>query len=70
MPSPPAVTIRGLARRHAVAAGRSPVKLILLPRFVMRTAGLVVPIARAPFRMDATETAATDLDAAIRREVS
>jgi len=52
----------------------------------MRGAGLIVPIARemaemdyqwyAPFRMDATETAATfgltatDLDTAVRNEVS
>lgn len=57
-------------------------KLIQLPRLVMRAAGLVVPIARemaemdyqwyAPFHMDVTETAdafglaATDLDTAIR----
>ncbi|MET8996448.1 hypothetical protein [Amycolatopsis sp. NPDC004169] len=85
VPSPPAVTIRELARRYALAAGRAPIKLIQLPRFVMRTAGLVVPIARelaemdyqwyAPFRMDATETAdtfgltATDLDTAIHDQV-
>ncbi len=85
VPSPPAVTIRELARRYAVAAGRPPIRLIQLPRFVMRTAGLVVPIARemaemdyqwyAPFHMDATETAdtfhltATDLDTAVRDEV-
>jgi nucleoside-diphosphate-sugar epimerase len=86
VPSPPAVTIRELARRYAVAAGRPPIKLIQMPRPVMRTAGLVVPIARemaemdyqwyAPFHMDATETAdtfgltATDLDTAVRDEVS
>ncbi|MGW0324736.1 NAD-dependent epimerase/dehydratase family protein [Nocardia sp. NPDC003183] len=85
VPSPPAITIREFARRCAEAAGRPPVKLIQLPRFVMRTAGLVVPIARemaemdyqwyAPFQMDATETAqtfgltATDLDTAIRDQV-
>jgi nucleoside-diphosphate-sugar epimerase len=86
VPSPPAVTIRELARRYAVAAGRPPIKLIQMPRFVMRTAGLIVPIARemsemdyqwyAPFLMDATETAhtfqltVTDLDTAVRAEVS
>ncbi|MCX4703224.1 SDR family oxidoreductase [Streptomyces sp. NBC_01373] len=86
VPSPPAVTIRELARRYAVAAGRPPVKLIQIPRSVTRTAGLIVPIARemaemdyqwyAPFHMDATETAdtfgltATDLDTAVRNEVS
>ncbi|MGM1064681.1 NAD-dependent epimerase/dehydratase family protein [Saccharothrix sp. Mg75] len=85
VPSPPAVTIRELARRYATAAGRSPIRLIRLPRFVMRAAGLVVPIARevaemdyqwyAPFHVDATETAdtfgltATDLDTAVRDEV-
>lgn len=85
VPSPPAVTIRELARRYAVAAGRPPVKLISLPRQVMRAAGMVVPIARemaemdyqwyAPFHMDATETArtfgltATDLDTAIHDQV-
>jgi nucleoside-diphosphate-sugar epimerase len=86
VPSPPAVTIRELAGRYAAAAGRPPIKLIQLPRFVMRAAGLVVPIARemaemsyqwyAPFHMDATETAdtfrltATDLDTAVRNEAS
>jgi nucleoside-diphosphate-sugar epimerase len=85
VPSPPAVTIRELARRYAVAAGRPPIKVIRLPRFVMRTAGLIVPMARevsemdyqwyAPFHMDATETArtfqltVTDLDTAVRAEV-
>ncbi|RDI21462.1 NAD-dependent epimerase/dehydratase family protein [Lentzea flaviverrucosa] len=86
VPSPPAITIRELAGRYATAAGRPPIKLIQLPRFVMRAAGLVVPIARemaemdyqwyAPFHMDATETAGTfgltptDLDTAVRDEVS
>ncbi|MBA2813204.1 hypothetical protein E0500_039310 [Streptomyces sp. KM273126] len=56
-----------------------------MPRFVMRSAGVVVPIARemaemdyqwyAPFHMDADETAATfgltatDLDTAVRDQV-
>ncbi|MEU3643222.1 NAD-dependent epimerase/dehydratase family protein [Lentzea sp. NPDC034063] len=85
VPSPPAITVRELAGRYAAAAGRSPIKLIQLPRFVMRATGLVVPIARevaemdyqwyAPFHMDATETTdtfgltATDLDTAVRDEV-
>ena len=85
VPSPLAVTIRELARRCAEAAGRPPVKLIQIPRLVMRTAGVIVPIARevaemdyqwyAPFHMDATETAdtfgltATNLDTAIRDQV-
>lgn len=66
--------------------GKPPVKLVRIPRSVTRTAGLIVPIARemaemdyqwyAPFHMDATETAetfdltATDLDTAVRNEVS
>ncbi|MEU1276258.1 NAD-dependent epimerase/dehydratase family protein [Streptomyces sp. NPDC005799] len=86
VPSPPAVTIRELARRYAAAAGRPPIKLMQIPRLVTRAAGLIVPIARemaemdyqwyAPFHMDATETAetfrltATDLDTAVRNEVS
>ncbi|HEX7301791.1 NAD-dependent epimerase/dehydratase family protein [Lentzea sp.] len=86
VPSPPAVTIRELARRYAAAAGVPPVRLISLPRFAMRAAGLVVPMARevaemdyqwyAPFHVDAAETAgtfgltATDLDTAVRDEVS
>lgn len=86
VPSPPAITIRELAGRYTAAAGKPPIKLIQLPRFIMRATGLAVPIARemaemdyqwyAPFHMDATETAdtfaltATDLDTAIRAEVS
>ncbi|MFG2028097.1 hypothetical protein [Streptomyces sp. NPDC048825] len=58
---------------------------LIMPHFVMRTAGLIVPIARemaemdyqwyAPFHMDATEAAdtfrltATDFDFAVRNEV-
>jgi nucleoside-diphosphate-sugar epimerase len=85
VPSPPAVTIRDLAHRYALAAGKPPPKLVQLPRFTMRAAGVVVPIAReiaemdyqwyAPFHLDATETAhtfgltATDLDTAIHDQV-
>ena len=85
VPSPPAITIRELARRYAAAAGKPPVKLIQLPRFAMHVAGVLVPMARevaemdyqwyAPFHLDAAETArtfgltATDLDAAIRDQV-
>ncbi|TVT62630.1 NAD-dependent epimerase/dehydratase family protein [Amycolatopsis rhizosphaerae] len=85
VPSPPAITIREFARRCAAAAGKPPIKLIQLPRFVMRVTGQFVPMARemaemdyqwyAPFHMDATETAqafgltATDLDFAIRAQV-
>ncbi|MDR6317753.1 NAD-dependent epimerase/dehydratase family protein [Actinoplanes couchii] len=85
VPSPPAITIRDLAARYAAAYGKPPIRLIQLPRFLMRTAGTVLPIAReiaemdyqyyAPFHMDATETAetfgltATELDVAIRDQV-
>lgn len=86
VPSPPAITLRGLAHKYAAALGKPPIKLIQTPRFVMRTAGVFIPIAReiaemdyqwyAPFYMDATMTAqtfgltATDLDTAIRDQVS
>ncbi len=85
VPSPPAITLRELAERYAVAAGRPAVKLIQLPRFAMHAAGVFVPIARemaemdyqwyAPFHLDATETArtfgltATDLEIAVRDQV-
>jgi nucleoside-diphosphate-sugar epimerase len=85
VPSPPAITIRELAQRYAAAAGKPPIKLIQMPRFLMRAAGLFVPLAReiaemdyqwyAQFHMDATETArtfgltTTDLDVAIRDQV-
>ena len=85
VPSPPAVTFRELAERFARALGKPPVRLIRMPRFVLRTAGLAVPIARemaemdyqwyAPFHMEAPETArifgltATDLDVAVRAQV-
>jgi nucleoside-diphosphate-sugar epimerase len=85
VPSPPPITVRELAERSAAAAGKPLGRLVGMPRFVMRTAGLVVPIARevaemdyqwyAPFVMDATETArtfgltATDLDLVIRDQV-
>jgi nucleoside-diphosphate-sugar epimerase len=86
VPSPPAITLRELAHRYAAAAGRPPLKVIQIPRFAMHAAGVFVPIARemaemdyqwyAPFHMDATKTAdtfglaATDLDTAIRAQVS
>ena len=86
VPSPPAISIRELARRYAVAAGRPPVKLLPLPRAAMRTAGLFVPSAREmaemdyqwyrPFLMDASITAdtfgltATDLDTIVSDQVS
>lgn len=82
VPSGPAVSMREMAARYCAAAGVPQVKVRSLPRFVMRTAGLAVPIARelaemdyqfyAPFRMDSTLTertfglTATDLDVALR----
>ncbi len=85
VPSPQAITIRELARRYAAAAGKPSIKLIQMPRFAMRAAGVLVPMARevaemdyqwyAPFHLDSTETArtfgltATDLDVAIRDQV-
>lgn len=84
VPSPPAVTLRDLAQRYARAAGKLRLRLVQLPRFVMRTAGAFVPIARemaemdyqwyAPFHLDAMLTArtfgleATDLDTIIAEE--
>jgi nucleoside-diphosphate-sugar epimerase len=85
VPSAPAITVRDLAQRYAVAAGRSRVRLVALPRFAMHAAGVFVPIAREmaemdyqwyePFHMDAAETASTfalrptDIDTAVREQV-
>ncbi|WIM97067.1 NAD-dependent epimerase/dehydratase family protein [Actinoplanes oblitus] len=82
VPSGPAITMRELAARYCAAAGVPRVRVRSLPRFVMRTAGLVVPIARelaemdyqfyAPFHMDSSRTertfglAPTDLEIALR----
>jgi nucleoside-diphosphate-sugar epimerase len=76
------VTIRELASRYFTLTGAGPVPVRSLPRFVMRTAGTVIPMARelaemdyqfyAPFLLDSTETertfglTATDLDMALR----
>ena len=51
-PTPPAVTIRELADRYTDLTGQPRLKLRALPRFVMRTAGLVVPMAREMAEMD------------------
>jgi nucleoside-diphosphate-sugar epimerase len=82
VPSPAPVTIRQLADRYAALTGRPPLTVRKLPRFVMRTAGLVVPIARelaemdyqfyAPFVLDSSLTertfglTATSIDVALR----
>jgi nucleoside-diphosphate-sugar epimerase len=68
-PTLPAVTIRELADRYAALTGAQRVTIRPLPRFVMRTAGLVVPMARelaemdyqfyAPFHLDSRLTEQT-----------
>ncbi|GAA0535069.1 NAD-dependent epimerase/dehydratase family protein [Paractinoplanes ferrugineus] len=81
-PTQPAITIRELADRYTDLAGKPRVKIRHMPRFVMRTAGLVVPMARemaemdyqfyAPFQLDSTLTEqtfgleATDLEVPLR----
>ena len=81
-PTAPAVTIRELAQRYCDLVGAPRLKLRKLPRFVMRTAGLAVPMARelaemdyqfyAPFHLDSSLTERTfglapaDLEAGIR----
>lgn len=52
VPSPAPITIRELAGRYAEMTGRPPLKIRKLPRFVMRTAGLAVPMARELAEMD------------------
>lgn len=66
VPSPDAVTIRQLADRYCALKGIPPLKMRTLPRFVMRAAGLIAPMARelaemdyqfyAPFVLDSTLT--------------
>jgi nucleoside-diphosphate-sugar epimerase len=65
-PTLPAITIRELADRYTDLTGQPRLKMRAMPRFVMRTAGLVVPMARemaemdyqfyAPFHLDSTRT--------------
>lgn len=69
VPSQPALSIRELADRYFAISGAKPVAIHKLPRFVMRAAGTVVPMARelaemdyqfyAPFQMDSTLTERT-----------
>jgi nucleoside-diphosphate-sugar epimerase len=82
VPSVPALSVRALATRYFALTGTKPVRMRQLPRFVMRTAGTVVPMARelaemdyqfyAPFIMDSSLTErtfglnATDLDVSLR----
>ncbi|GIF06280.1 NAD-dependent epimerase/dehydratase family protein [Actinoplanes siamensis] len=85
VPSPEPVTIREMSSRYCEIAGVPQVKVHAMPRFLMRAAGLAVPMARelaemdyqfyAPFRMDSSRTertfglAPTDLDVALREVV-
>ncbi|MBB2945301.1 nucleoside-diphosphate-sugar epimerase [Actinoplanes lutulentus] len=82
VPSPAPITIREMAARYCELTGQPPLKVHSMPRFVMRTAGLAVPIARelaemdyqfyAPFVMDSSLTertfglTPTSLDEALR----
>jgi nucleoside-diphosphate-sugar epimerase len=69
VPSAPALSIRELAERYYAISGDRPVKLRSLPRFLMRTAGVAVPMARElaemdyqfyrPFRLDSSYTSET-----------
>jgi hypothetical protein len=84
-PSAAPVTIRHLADQYCALTGKPPIKMRTLPRFVMRVAGLVVPMARelaemdyqfyAPFVLDSTLTqttfglAPTDIGQAIQETV-
>ena len=52
VPSPPPLTIRELAGRYFEVSGTKPVPMRSLPRFVMRAAGLAVPMARELAEMD------------------
>ena len=82
VPSPDPISIRDLATRYFALTGAKPVPIRELPRWVMRTAGKFVPMARemaemdyqfyAPFRLDTSLTTrtfgltATPLDTGLR----
>jgi nucleoside-diphosphate-sugar epimerase len=51
-PTVPAITIAELAERYCALTGKAPLTLHKMPRFLMRTAGLVVPMARELAEMD------------------
>jgi nucleoside-diphosphate-sugar epimerase len=81
-PTAPPITIRELVDRYCALVGTPRVAVHRMPRFVMRTAGLAVPMARelaemdyqfyAPFHLDSSLTektfglAPTDLEVGIR----
>ncbi|WP_250028700.1 NAD-dependent epimerase [Paractinoplanes maris] len=68
-PTVPAISIRTLADRYCELVGKPKLTIHKLPRFVMRTAGLVHPMSRelaemdyqfyAPFRLDSSHTERT-----------
>jgi len=86
VPSPPPITIRDLARRYFRVAGHPGVKVAGLPRWMMRAAATVVPMARelaemdyqfyAPFVLDSSAVTrafgltASELDVALREVAS
>ncbi|MEV4706002.1 NAD-dependent epimerase/dehydratase family protein [Actinoplanes sp. NPDC049316] len=86
VPSAPAISVRELAARYAALTGSPAVRVRKLPRAVMRTAGLVIPMARelaemdyqfyGPFLLDSSETEqtfglrATDLEIALKEEAA
>ncbi|GAA1600528.1 NAD-dependent epimerase/dehydratase family protein [Actinoplanes couchii] len=69
VPSPKAISIRELSNRYCDLTGQPHLTIHKLPRFVMRTAGLAVPMARelaemdyqfyAPFILDSSTTERT-----------
>ncbi len=52
VPSPEAISIRALADRYCDLTGQPRLKVHGMPRFVMRTAGVAVPMAREMAEMD------------------
>ncbi|UQU64229.1 NAD-dependent epimerase/dehydratase family protein [Couchioplanes caeruleus] len=86
VPSTPAISVRELASRYTALSGTPAVRIRRLPRPAMRTAGLVIPMARelaemdyqfyGPFLLDSTETEqtfglrATALDIALKEEAA
>ncbi|MEU4239549.1 NAD-dependent epimerase/dehydratase family protein [Actinoplanes sp. NPDC026619] len=67
-PTQPAVPIRELANRYTDLTGQPRVKIRNLPRFVMRTAGLVAPMARELAEMDYQFYAPFHLDSRLTEE--
>ena len=69
VPSNPPVSVREALRRLSAAVGAPEPRLRVVPRWLLKTAGLVVPLLRevdgmlyqfdAPFEVDATETEQT-----------